>query len=470
MKIEITNKYLIEIGKIADENKIEAFAVGGFVRDKLLGKEVTDIDIVVVGDGIDFAKIVMKHFGKQTLVKYEKFGTAMLELGETKIEFVGARKESYSKDSRKPFVDVGTLSDDLSRRDFTINALAASINKNNFAEVLDPFDGKSDLSKKIIRTPLNPEITFDDDPLRMLRAVRFASQLNCEIDSATISAIVKMKNRITIVSQERITNEFLKILASAKPSIGLKLLFETGLMKIIFPEVEELSGVDQRQEFYHKDVFLHTCIVVDNISERTENIYLRLAALLHDIAKPRTKQFKEDIGWTFYGHEEIGARMLKNIFRKLKLPLTNLAYVEKLVRLHLRPMVLVSGGVTDSAVRRVLFEAGETIDDLMTLCRADITSKNPNLVEQYMNNYEVVYAKMKEVESKDKLRSFEPPVRGDEIIKILNLPPSKIIGLLKTAIEDAILDGTIPNEHDAALEYLLKIKDEILAKNENLLK
>ena len=462
MQLEIKNKVLYKIGEIADENNFNAYVVGGFVRDKILGKEVTDIDIVVLGDGVKFAEIVAFKLNKQILAKYEKFGTAMMEIDGAKIEFVGARKESYSKDSRNPKVAIGTLEDDLSRRDFTINAMAASLNKNNFGFVVDPFDGVGEIEKKIIRTPLDSEITFDDDPLRMLRAIRFSSQLDFEIEENTLLAIKKLKERIKIISQERITNEFLKILESKKPSVGLKLLFQSGLLKIIFPEVDDLYGVDQRAEHFHKDVFLHTCIVVDNISEQTENLYLRLAALLHDIAKPRTKQFKEGIGWTFHGHEEIGARMVKGIFKKLKLPFHHQSYVEKLVRLHLRPMVLVSEVVTDSAIRRVLFEAGNDIDDLMTLCRADITSKNSKLVEEYLKNYEVVYAKMKEVEGKDKLRNFQPPVKGEEIMKVLNLEPSKVVGQLKNSIEEAILEGIIPNEHDAALKYLFEIKDAIL--------
>lgn len=462
MKLEIENKILQKIGAIADEVNIEAYVVGGFVRDKILGKNVCDIDITVTSDGVKFAELVASKFNKQIQAKYEKFGTAMLELENLKIEFVGARLESYRKDSRNPEIKIGSLNDDISRRDFTINSLAVSLNKNNFSELIDFFNGIKDIENKIIQTPLDPEITFDDDPLRMLRAIRFASQLDFKIDEKCFSAIKKMCERIKIISQERITNEFLKILASKKPSVGIKLLFESGLLKIIFPEINEMYGVEQRKEHFHKDVFLHTCIVVDNISEQTENIYLRLAALLHDVAKPVTKQFREGIGWTFYGHEEIGARMIKNIFRKLKLPMQKLSYVEKLVRLHLRPMVLVKDDVTDSAIRRLIFDAGETIDDLMMLCRADITSKNSKLVDEYLNNYEIVCTKMKEVEEKDKLRSFKPPIDGIEIMQLLKIEPSKKVGEIKTAIENAILDGIIPNEHDAALNYLFKIKDSIL--------
>lgn len=463
MILEIQNSMLKKIGAVADELSLEAYVVGGYVRDKLLGKEVNDIDIVVLGDGVQFAKTVAEKLGKRKVVTFEKFGTAMLPTDNGKIEFVGARKESYNRDSRKPNVAVGTLEDDLSRRDFTINALAASINGKKFGEIIDPFHGQNDLEKKLIRTPLDPETTFDDDPLRIMRAIRFAAQKGFAIEEKTLDAIPKMKERLAIISQERITDEMMKILASPKPSVGLRLMFDTGVMHIVFPEVAELAGVDQRKDHHHKDVFLHTCQVVDNISLMTENIYLRLTALLHDIAKPKTKKFVEGVGWAFHGHEEIGARMVKHIFRRLKLPLEHVPYVEKLVRLHQRPMQLVDEEVTDSAVRRLLFEAGELVDDLMTLCRADITSKNPKLVKQYSENYDIVYQKMKEVEEKDRLRAFQPPVRGDEIMQVCNLPPGKLVGVLKSKIEEAILDGTIPNEHDPALEYLLSIKDKIIA-------
>lgn len=463
-KVEIQNSTLKKIGSIADEYSVEAYVVGGYVRDLLLGREVNDIDIVVLGDGVAFARNVAAQLGKTRVVTFEKFGTAMLPYENGKIEFVGARKESYSKQSRKPTVATGTLEDDLSRRDFTINAMAVSINAGRFGELVDPFNGQDDLNNGIIRTPLAPLTTFDDDPLRMMRAIRFAAQKGFTIEENTLAAIPRMKERLSIISQERITEEFLKIMASPKPSIGLTLLYETGIMAIIFPEIAELAGVDQRKDFHHKDVFLHTCQVVDNIAGMTDKLYLRMAALLHDIAKPKTKKFVEGIGWTFHGHEEIGARMVKHIFRRLKLPLEYVPYVEKIVRLHQRPMQLVDGTVTDSAVRRLLFEAGEDVDDLMTLCRADITSKNPKLVQQYYANYDLVYQKMKEVEEKDRLRAFQPPVRGDEIMRVCNLSPGKLVGILKSEIEEAILDGRIPNEHDPALAYLLSIKDEIIRK------
>ncbi|MFA5832522.1 MAG: CCA tRNA nucleotidyltransferase [Bacteroidota bacterium] len=462
MKLEITNTFLKKIGAVADEHSIEAYVVGGYVRDKLLGKEVSDIDIVVVGNGIEFAEAVAVALKKRKIVTYEKFGTAMMPTEGGKIEFVGARKESYHRDSRNPIVEVGTLEEDLSRRDFTMNALAISLNSAQRGELMDPFHGEADLHEKIIRTPLDPLATFDDDPLRIMRAIRFSSQLGFSIEETTRNAIPQMKERLAIISQERITEEFMKIMASPKPSVGLRLMFDTGVLHIVFSEVAELSGVDQRQDHHHKDVFLHTCQVVDNISVMTGNIYLRMAALLHDIAKPKTKKFIEGIGWTFHGHEEIGARMVKHIFRKLKLPFEHIPYVEKIVRLHQRPMQLVDETVTDSAVRRILFEAGEEIDDLMTLCRADITSKNPKLVKQYSENYDQVYAKMREVEEKDKLRAFQPPVRGDEIMQICDLPAGKLVGVLKSKIEEAILEGRIPNEHDPALKFLLEIKDDVV--------
>jgi poly(A) polymerase len=457
------------VGKVAKKEGVEAFVVGGFIRDQMLGRGSKDMDIVVLGDGIAFAKSFVKSLGKGNVVTYERFGTAMVNLTDSpsgseigKVEFVTARKESYSTDSRKPDVKVGTLEDDLSRRDFTINAIAASVTGDHLGELIDPFSGREDLEKGLIRTPLDPEKTFDDDPLRLLRAIRFASQLRFEIEKKALAAITRRKERLNIVSQERITDEFLKILGSPMPSVGLKLMFDTGVMRIVFPEVADMAGVEQREEYHHKDVFLHTLRVVDNVSEMSDNLWLRFTALVHDIAKPRTKAFREGIGWTFHGHDEIGARMMKGIFQRMRLPFDQLKYVEKLVRLHLRPMALVDEAVTDSAVRRLLFESGEEIDDLLTLCRADITSKNPQLVQRFMKNYDIVSTKMKEVEEKDRLRAFQPPVRGDEIMQVCNLEPGPLVGKLKKSIEEAILDGIIPNEHDAALEYLLKIKDAVL--------
>ena len=460
--IEIEARELRSIGKLADSLGVEVYVVGGYVRDKLLGKEGHDVDVLVVGNGIDFAKRAAEVFGKQSVTTYENFGTAMMKTGDLKIEFVGARKESYSKDSRNPVVEAGSLQEDLARRDFTVNALAASLNSAKLGEVADPFHGQADLEARILRTPLDPSRTFTDDPLRIMRAIRFAAQLDFTLEKETLEGMTSMKDRLGIIAQERITDEFMKILSSSKPSVGLRLMFDTGVMNIVFPEVAELSGVDQRDDHHHKDVFLHTCVVVDNIAAVTENPYLRFTALVHDIAKPKTKQFREGIGWTFYGHEEVGARMVKHIFKKLRLPFDKIPYVEKLVRLHLRPMALVDEEVTDSAVRRLLFDAGELIDDLMILCRADITSKNPKLVKEYTANYDLVYAKMKEVEEKDRLRAFQPPVRGNEIMEVCGLEPGELVGILKSKIENAILDGVIPNDHAAALNHLLSIKDEVI--------
>lgn len=460
--LDIREPLLKKIGEIADAESIPAFVVGGYVRDLLLGTQVKDVDIVVVGNGIAFGERVARALGRTNLVVFENFGTAMLHLADTKVEFVGARKESYHRYSRKPKVEIGTLDDDLSRRDFTVNAMAVSLNSANFGMLLDPFNGRKALEEKVLRTPLNPEATFDDDPLRIMRAFRFACQLQFAIEPGVLEAARKMAPRLKIVSQERITDEFMKILSSRTPSHGLSLMDDAGVLKIVFPEVAQLGGVDQRRDFHHKDVLQHTFRVLDKVAAVSENVWLRLATLLHDIAKPRTKAFKEGAGWTFHGHEEVGARMVKPIFKKMRLPFDRLAYVEKLVRLHLRPMALVDEGVTDSAVRRLLFEAGEEVDDLMILCRADITSKNAKLVEQVRANYDLVAQKMIEVEEKDKIRSWQPPVRGEEIMQVCGLQPGPLVGKIKTAITDAILDGRIPNDHDAALAFLLQIKDEML--------
>ncbi|MBI4428999.1 MAG: HD domain-containing protein [Ignavibacteriales bacterium] len=463
LKVGLHNRLLKEIGDLADRAGLRVYVVGGYVRDELLGKAVKDIDIVVVGNGVEFAKTVARAWGKANLVVYEKFGTAMLLLDDHKIEFVGARAESYSRKSRKPAVKEASLEEDLSRRDFTINSIAASLRGKDFGNIVDPFDGRKDLRKGVIRTPLEPEKTFDDDPLRIIRAMRFASQLSFDVEPSVLKAARKMAPRLEIVSQERISDEFLKIMGSTKPSVGLQLMFDAGVMKIVFPDVFALAGVEQRKEYHHKDVFLHTMKVVDNVAEKSESLWLRFAALLHDIAKPKTKAFKEDVGWTFHGHEEAGARMVKPIFRRMKFPMEHVPFVEKLVRLHLRPMALVDDLVTDSAVRRLMFEAGDEIDDLMILCRADITSKNPKMVEQVRRNYENVARKMKEVEEKDHLRHWQPPVKGEEIMKVCGIEPGRAVGRLKQRITDAVLDGVIPNDHDAALKYLLEIKDEILS-------
>ncbi len=458
------------IAALARKEKVQSYLVGGYVRDKLLGINKTDIDISVIGDAIDFAGKAAKEFDLKLTAIYKKFGTAMLEIENSRIEFISARKESYRKESRKPDVVAAYLEEDLSRRDFTVNALAVSMN-NDTNEVIDLFDGLIDLKDKVLRTPLDPESTFDDDPLRMMRACRFASQLGFEIAGDTFDAMKRMKQRLklnentpSVVSQERITDELLKIMSSPNPSIGLSLLFKSGIMEIIFPEVHNLEGVDQRKDFHHKDVFYHTLQVVDNISQKTDNLWLRFAALMHDIAKPPTKKFIEGTGWTFHGHEEMGARWQKRIFAKLRLPFDRLPYVEKLVRLHLRPIALANENVTDSAVRRLIFDAGDDIEDLFMLCRADITSKDPGKVKKYLENFDKVEQKVKEVEQRDKIRNFQSPVRGEEIMKICKLEPSKKVGVLKTMIEEAILDGIIQNNYEAALDYLYSIKDEVLNK------
>ncbi|HTP13462.1 MAG TPA: HD domain-containing protein [Bacteroidota bacterium] len=460
--LTVDDPILRQIGAAADESGIQVFVVGGYVRDLILGTEVKDIDIVVLGPGVEFAKGMAARWKRSNLVVYERFGTAMLQLDDRKVEFVGARKESYTRDSRKPAVDEGTLSEDLLRRDFTMNAIAVSLNRERQGQVHDPLGGQRDLQRRLIRTPLDPEKTFDDDPLRILRAIRFSSQLSFTVDPAVVDAGKKMRDRLKIVSQERITDEFLKIVASPKPSVGLQLAFDMGVLEVTFPELQSLAGVDQRQDFHHKDVFKHTLLVVDNLSQTSDNLWLRMAGLLHDIAKPRTKAFKEGTGWTFHGHEELGARMVKTIFRRMHLSHEHIPYVEKLVRLHLRPMALVDSIVTDSAVRRLMFDAGPEIDDLMKLCRADITSKNPKLVTQVRNNYDLVLKKMEEVEEKDRIRNWQPPLRGEEIMEICQITPSKLVGILKDEITDAILDGVIPNDHDAAREYLLRIKDDVM--------
>jgi tRNA nucleotidyltransferase/poly(A) polymerase len=462
--IEEINKitFLKTASTVAGELNYKVYIVGGFVRDLILERNTKEIDFLVIGDGIEYANALSQKLGVTNLSVYKNFGTAHFRYQNVDLEFVGARKESYSKESRNPDVLPGTFEDDIFRRDFTVNTLAVSINEENFGELIDTFNGLADLENRIIRTPIDPQITFNDDPLRIMRAFRFASQLNFDIVDEIKSAAENLKERLKIISQERITHEFLKILASTKPSIGLHLLYNSKVMEVIFPEVANLGGVDQRQDYHHKDVFLHTCKVVDNISESTDNVWLRFAALVHDIAKPQTKKFVDGIGWTFHGHEEIGARMMKGIFRRLKLPMHHLAYIEKLVRLHLRPIALVDDEVTDSAIRRLIVSAGEDLDDLITLCRSDITSKNPVKVTKYLSNYEKVMASVKEVEEKDQLRAFQSPVRGEEIMKVCNLQPGKKVGLIKTAIEEAILEGEIPNEYNAAYEYMLKIKDNII--------
>ncbi len=452
---------------VAEKMNLSVYLVGGFVRDLLLKRVSEDIDVLIIGDGNLYAKELAKQLGVEKVVTYKTFGTAHFEYENLDFEFVAARKESYQRDSRKPRVTIGTFKDDINRRDFTINTLAVSVNKKDFGKLIDTYDAIEDIQNKIIKTPIDPLKTFNDDPLRILRAYRFASQLNFTIDESINIAASKLKDRLEIISQERITDEFLKILASPKPSIGLKLLFKSGVMEVIFPEISNLSGVEQRDDFHHKEVFLHTCQVVDNISQITDDVWLRFAALVHDIAKPKTKRFVKSVGWTFHGHEDLGAKMMRPIFRKMRLPLNKLNYVEKLIRLHLRPIALAKEEVTDSAVRRLIVSAGEDLEDLITLCRADITSKNPNKVSKYLQNYDNVMKKVVQVKEKDKLRAFQSPIKGDTIMEVCNLEPSKKVGDIKKAIEDAILDGKIGNNYEDAYAYLLRTKDELLKDHSN---
>jgi putative nucleotidyltransferase with HDIG domain len=449
------------ISEITSEANMEAYIVGGYTRDILLNRVSKDIDIVVIGSGIQLAKLVTKKLNAQLSV-FKNFGTAQVKTRDLEIEFVGARKESYERGSRKPIVEDGTLQEDQERRDFTINAMSISLQKDSFGELIDPFKGLQDLENKILKTPLDPSITYSDDPLRMMRAIRFASQLNFTIEEKSLKAITTNKDRIEIVSQERITDELNKIVLSPIPSIGFELLYNTELLHNIFPKMVELQGVEIINGKEHKDNFYHTLEVLDNISKKTENIWLRWAAILHDIAKPDTKKFNQKVGWTFHGHEDRGARMVPKIFKQLKLPLDRkMKYVQKLVLLHLRPIALVKDIVTDSGVRRLLFDAGEDIDDLLTLCRADITSKNKFKVKKYFNNFNLVEKKMKILEEKDKVRNFQPPVSGELIMKTFNIKPCRAIGTIKDEIKEAILDGEIKNDKKEAFEMMLKIGKRI---------
>ncbi len=446
------------ISETADELGLECYVVGGYVRDIFLNRPSKDIDIVVVGSGIQMAEAFGKKIGRGAHVAiFRNFGTAQVKYRDTEVEFVGARKESYSHDSRKPIVEDGTLEDDQNRRDFTINAMAVCLNQKRFGELVDPFNGLDDLKERTIRTPLNPDITFSDDPLRMMRCIRFATQLNFYIDDDTFEALSRNKERINIISRERIADELNKIILSPIPSKGFIELDRCGLLSLIFPELDALQGVEVKNGRAHKDNFYHTLEVLDNISQHTNNLWLRWAALLHDIAKPRTKRWEPKIGWTFHNHNFIGEKMIPDIFRKMKLPMNEkMKYVQKLVGLHMRPIVIADEEVTDSAVRRLLFEAGDDIDDLMLLCEADITSKNEMRKQQFLENFKLVRQKLKDLEEKDRIRNFQPPVDGAEIMQVFGLEPCKEVGSLKSSIKDAILDGVIPNEHDAAYQYMLE--------------
>jgi len=466
-RLELEEPFLRQLGKFADEHNVGLFVVGGFVRDFFLGQARKDMDFTVIGDAIAFARSVARRFHSKAVI-YERFHTALVPIGDYRCEFVGTRRETYLPDSRKPLVEEGTLWDDLRRRDFTINSLAIALNAPYWGALVDLFGGLHDLEQRRIRTPADPRVTFNEDPLRMLRAARFVALLDGTLQEDARHAMTELASRIQIVSQERITEELLKILSTPRPSRGFLLLFETGLLQYVFPELHRLAGVELvqvgKQAYGHKDVLRHTLQVVDNVARHSDNVWLRLAALLHDIGKPKTKRFVEGVGWTFHGHEEVGARMVERIFRRLRLPLDHLPYVQTLVRLHQRPQALVDEGVTDSAIRRLIVQAGDALEDLFILCRADITTRNPVLARRYLSNYEALWRRIEEVQERDRLRAFQSPVRGDEIMALCNLPPSPAVGYIKKALEEAILDGILPNDYEAVKEYLLQNKERLLAE------
>ena len=456
---KIENPVLKMVGETADRLGLECYVIGGWVRDLILHRPSDDIDIVVVGSGISLAEAVAKQLGRGAHMSvFKTYGTAQVKRGEMELEFVGARKESYTRDSRNPVVENGTLQEDQNRRDFTINAMAICLNKGRYGELLDPFDGISDLERCIIKTPLDPDITFSDDPLRMMRAIRFATQLGFFLDDETFDAIARNKERIGIITKERIAEELNKIMLSRRPSEGWLLLDKTGLLPLIFPELAALKGIEVKEGRGHKDVFLHTLKVLDNIAQTSDNLWLRWAALLHDIGKPKSKAWDPQAGWTFRNHNYIGAKMVPKIFAKMKMPLNEkMEYVKKMVDLHMRPINLIEDTVTDSAVRRLLFEAGDDIDDLMLLCDADITSRNEEKKARFHRNYQLVREKMVELEERDRIRNFQPPVDGMEIMEMFHLEPCSLVGELKSAIKDAILDGVIPNDHEAAKAFVIEL-------------
>jgi poly(A) polymerase len=461
MKQHLQHPVFKVVSDVAATQQVQAYAIGGFVRDIFLNRPSKDIDIVVIGNGIDFAEAVAKKLNVKLSV-FKSFGTAMLKYQDVEVEFVGARKESYRAQSRKPIVENGTLEDDQQRRDFTINALAIALHAHEFGQLIDPFGGMANLEQKLIRTPLNPEETFSDDPLRMMRAIRFAAQLNFIIDDVAVEAIKLNKERIHIVSQERITDELNKIILSPLPSVGFKYLMDTGLLHLIFPQMANLYGVEVVNGRGHKDNFYHTLQVLDNIAQTTNDLWLRWSAILHDIAKPATKRFEPGHGWTFHGHEDRGARMVPKLFGQLKLPLNeHMKFVQKLVQLHMRPIVLTQEIVTDSAVRRLLFEAGEDIESLMLLCKADITTKNEYKIKKYRQNFELVQQKLKDVEERDQLRNWQPPITGNDIMQIFGLKEGREVGIIKNQIREAILEGEIPNTYEAALAFTINKGQQI---------
>ncbi len=466
-RVELSDPLLRRLGQIADQQGVGLFVVGGFVRDLFLGKQRTEIDLTVIGDALAFARLLARRF-RSKAVLYERFHTALVPIGEYRCELVGTRREIYTAESRKPIVQEGTFWDDLRRRDFTINAMAIALNEPYWGALVDLFGGLQDLNRRFIRTPLDPAITFNEDPLRMLRAARFVALLEGTLADDARQAMTELAARIQIVSQERITEELLKLLSTPRPSRGFIILYETGLLQYILPELHHLAGVELlqvgKQAYGHKDVLRHTLQVVDNVAQHSDSLWLRLAALLHDIGKLKTKRFVEGVGWTFHGHEEVGARMVERLFRRLKLPLQHLPYVQTLVRLHQRPQALVDEGVTDSAIRRLIVQAGEALEDLFLLCRADITTRNPVLARRYMSNYDVLQKRIEEVQERDRLRAFQSPVRGEEIMALCNLPPSPAVGYIKKKLEEAILDGLVPNDYEAVKAYFLAHKDQLLAE------